>query len=407
MLGIELSELMRSGENSGVEFKSDDVHTEGLAKVISAFLNFEGGRILLGVEDSGEVRGLSRKPKEAEEWVMQVCRDCIQPPIIPYWETMPWGESSMVGVITLPADSPDKPYKAKRGSSWFTFMRAGTLSHEATREEEARLYQSSGLMRYDLRPVIGSTLADLDRRRLRNYFRDKRKQEIPADDNTAEWEILLINTDIMLEDRGRIMPTVAGMLLFGKSPNRFLPQAGISATAFQGEEKDYDARERGVLRGPIVPFLNETGELQESGLIEQAIDFVKRNIKIASRIDEGGRRIDRWDYPLETIREAAVNAIVHRDYTITVKDIELYIFSNRLEVLSPGRLPNTVTVEKMKRGYRASRNELIKDVMRDYNYIEATGMGVPRKIIKGMLEHNGKEPDLIEEETQFLLRLWK
>ena len=117
--------------------------------------------------------------------------------------------------------------------------------------------------------------------------------------------------------------------------------------------------------------------------------------------------MERWDYPLEAVRETVVNAIAHRDYTITVTDIELSIYSDRLEVISPGRLPNTVTVEKMLTGYRAARNELTKEVLRDYRYIEATGLGVPRKIVQGMRTHNGTDPDLIEEEDRFIVRLWK
>ena len=123
-------------------------------------------------------------------------------------------------------------------------------------------------------------------------------------------------------------------------------------------------------------------------------------------IEGGGRRVERWDYPLEAVREALVNAIAHRDYTIAVMDIELSIYADRIEIISPGRLPNTVTVEKMRAGYRASRNELIKEVLRDYHYIEATGLGVPRKIIEGMRAHNGTEPDLVEEDDSFLVRLW-
>ena len=102
-----------------------------------------------------------------------------------------------------------------------------------------------------------------------------------------------------------------------------------------------------------------------------------------------------------------MNAIAHRDYTISVMDIELSIYSDRLEIISPGRLPNTVTVQKMGAGYRASRNELIKEVLRDYRYIEATDLGVPRKIVAGMQAHNGTEPDLVEEGSRFIVRLWK
>ena len=407
MLKAELGEILRNGENSGVEFKRDDVHPQSLAKEMAALLNLDGGFILLGVEDDATVTGLSSDLGKAEEWVMEVSRQHLQPPIIPYWETVAWDKAKRIGVIALPADSPDKPYKARQGSAWVTMVRAGTTSRAASREEEARLYQSSGLMRYDLKAVPGSSTEDLDIRRLENYFRDIREQKLPERGDEEGWTRLLVNTDLMLQQKDRAGPTVGAILLMGRKPNRFLPQAGITAVAYPTEVKDYAARDRMVLRGPIVPLLSPAGDVLENGLIDQAIDFVRRNTAVEAWIDEGGRRHDRWkNYPLEAVREALVNAIAHRDYTITVTDIELSIYSDRLEVISPGNLPNTVTVEKMKSGYRAARNELVKEVLRDYRYIEATGLGVPRKIIRGMLEHNGKEPDLIEEDDRFTVRLW-
>jgi len=402
----DVQDLVEAGESSGVELKRDDVRPQQLAKEMAALLNLEGGYILLGVEEDGTVSGLTRE--NAEEWVMQVCRDHVQPAIIPYWETIPWQDERRVGVVHLPADSPDKPYKARKGSTWVTFVRVGTTTREATREEEARLYQSSGLLRYELKVVPGSRLDDLDLRRLSHYFRHIREQDCPDRDDRESWERLLVNTDLMLEERGRLVPNVGAMLLFGDNPKRFLPQAGISAAAYPGIEKDYATRERSALHGPILPLYSETGDLLDRGLIEQVMDFVRRNIGVEAWIDEGGRRQDRWkDYPLEAVREAVVNAVAHRDYSIAVVDIELSIYEDRLEVISPGRLPNTVTVEKMRYGYRATRNELIKEILRDYRYIEATGLGVPRKIIRGMREHNGTEPDLIEQEDRFLVRLWK
>lgn len=402
-----LKDLLRNGESSGVELKRDDVRPEQLAKEMAALLNLEGGYILLGVEDDGSVTGLSRD--SVEEWVMQVCRDHVQPAIIPYWETIPWEDGDRrVGVIHLPEDSPDKPYKAKKGSTWVTYVRVGTTTREASREEEARLYQSSGLMRYELKVVPGSSLEDLDRQRLTHYFQSVRDQDCPNDDDRESWEQLLINTDLMIEERGRAVPNVGAMLLFGDNPKRFLPQAGITAGAYPGKEKDYASRERSALHGPTLPRLSKTGDLLDRGLIEQAMDFVRRHTAVEAWIDEGGRRHDRWkDYPLDAVREAIVNAVAHRDYSIAVMDIELSMYEDRLEVISPGRLPNTVTVEKMRAGYRATRNELIKDVLRDYRYIEASGLGVPRKIVRGMREHNGTDPDLVEQDDRFLVRLWK
>jgi ATP-dependent DNA helicase RecG len=338
---------------------------------------------------------------------MDVARVHLRPAAIPYWETIEWGEGKIVGIVSLPSDAPDKPYKAKRGSAWMTQIRVGTTTRDATDEEEARLYQQSGRLQYDRKPVPGSSFSDFDRRRLVNYFRDVRRQAYPVDADQDGWIRLLLNTELMVEDRGRTILSAGGLLLFGPRPNRFLPQSGITAVSYLGTEKDYDAKERALIRGAAVSLFAEAGEVVEAGVIEQALDFVRRNTKVTDWIDDGGRRQERWEYPLEAVREAVVNAIAHRDYTIIVTDIELSIYADRLEVISPGRLTNTVTVEKMRAGYRASRNELIKEVLRDYRYIEATGLGVPRKIVQGMLAHNSTEPDLIEDDDRFIVRLWK
>lgn len=401
----ELGELITNGENSGVEFKRDDVRPEDLAEEIAALLNLEGGHILLGVENDGTVFGLTRDPLKAEEWVMETARVHVRPAAIPYWETIEWEAGKIVGIVSLPADSPDKPYKAKRGSAWVTQIRVGTTTRDATDEEELRLYQQSGRLQYDRKVVPGSSSVDLDRRRLINYFRDIRQQAIPEPEDEDAWERLLVNTDLTAEDRDRRIPTAGGLILFSPRPNRFLPQAGLTAVAYPGKEKDYAARERAELRGPAVALFNTEGQLVDAGIIEQGLDFVRRNTRTEASI-ENGRRQERSDYPEEVIREALVNALAHRDYSISVIDIELSIYEDRLEIISPGRLPNTVTVEKMRAGYRATRNELIKEVLRDYRYIEATGLGVPRKIIKGMNDHNGTEPDLIDEEDRFTVRLW-
>ena len=156
------------------------------------------------------------------------------------------------GVVSLPADAPDKPYKAKRGSAWVTQVRAGTTTRDATDEEEVRLYQQSGRLQYDRKPVPGSSLADLDRRRLVNYFRDLRQQDCPPPEDEEAWTRLLVNTEVMIESRGRAMASAAGLLLFGAQPNRYLPQAGVSAAAYAEREKDYDAKERSTVRGPAV-----------------------------------------------------------------------------------------------------------------------------------------------------------
>ena len=216
----------------------------------------------------------------------------------------------------------------------------------------------------------------------------------------------MVNTELMIQEADRAIPTVAGLLLFGLTPNKFLPQAGIDAVAYPGTEKDYAAHERASLRGPITPLLS-VGGLVENGIVEQAIAFVRRNTSVSAKLVDGARREERFAYPDEAIREAVVNAIAHRDYLLSATDIELSVFADRIEIISPGRLPNGITPERMKAGCRAARNQLIKDVMRDFGYLEHMGMGVPRKIVKGMLEHNGTEPDLVEDGERFIVRLYQ
>ena len=393
----ELLEIIASGENSGVEFKRDDLSTQDLAKELVAFSNFQGGMVLLGVEDDGTITGLMRR--DLEEWVMNVCRDKIRPAIIPFLE-MVRGINDNHDVAIVRVTRGYDVHALWHNNTNRYQIRVGSQSREASPEELARLFQQRGSVRAELRPVSGATLATLDRRRLQNYFRDIRQQDVPDDEDGDGWQSLLINTEVMTDEG----VTVGGMLLFGATPNRFLPHAGIDAVAYPGSERDYDAQERTALRGPLTPLLSQGGDFVENGLVEQAFYFVQRNTRVVVEA-RGGRRVERPAYPPDALREGIVNALIHRDYLLTSTDVELAVYSNRLEIVSPGRLSNGITPDRMRAGTRSARNQLLKDVMRDYRYLEHMGMGIPRKIVKGMKEHNGTEPDLVEMDERFLVRL--
>ena len=409
MTKTELLELIANGENSGVEFKRDDIDNRALAKELVAMANLSGGRLLLGVEDDGSVSGITRP--NLEEWVMTACRDKIRPEIIPYFEIIRDVEPGK-DVAVIQVERGWTVHSVWHNQHRTYYIRVGTQSREASPEELERLFQQRGAFRLELRPVSGSSLVDLDRRRLRDYFVRIRKQDVPDDRDIEGWQTLLVNTEIMVDESDRVPATVAGLLLFGVTPHRFLPQSGIDATAYPGREKDYAVKERLSLRGAMTrlaqpdPEKKDNVVILENGLVEQAIEFVRRNTGMTSALNDGVR-VDRWMYPEEAVREAIVNALVHRDYLLSGTTIELSIYDDRLEMISPGRLPNGITPTRMRTGCRAARNQLLKDVMRDYNYLEHAGMGVPRKIIKGMRDHNGTEPDLIEEDERFTVRLRK
>ena len=215
------------------------------------------------------------------------------------------------------------------------------------------MFQASGRLNYGLKPACGARFDALDSRRLRDYFERVLSGSAPQHGDRQGWEKLLRNVDLMTDSSGASVATVNGVLLFGRAPNRHVPQAGIRAIAYPGSEPDYATRADEDLRGPMVPLAGADGPLIGLGLVDVAWDFVRRNTTPTARL-EGMRRVDRWES-----------------------------------------------------GVRYARNQTLVNVMRDYGYVDARGMGVRNKIIPGMRVHNGTEPDLIEEEHRFTIRLWK
>ncbi len=281
----QLLEIIANGENSGVEFSRDTLRNYNLAKELVAFSNLDGGMVILGVEDDGSISGLTRN--RLEQWVMNACRDKIRPGMIPFFEIMREVEPGRdVAVVRVPRDGRVR-------SQWHNdkhtyYIRVGTRSRELTPQELDRLFRRQGMVRAEIQTVSGTTINDLDRRRLKDCFGRIRQQDVPSDNDGEGWRSLLTNTDILTEEGA----SMAGTLLFGITPNRYLPQAGIDAVAYQGTEKEYEAKERTQLRGAMTPLMDRNGNLLEAGLVEQAVNFVRRNTPVRSHL-QGGARIPR------------------------------------------------------------------------------------------------------------------
>nr|VFK52566.1 MAG: Putative ATP-dependent DNA helicase recG C-terminal [Candidatus Kentron sp. TUN]VFK53055.1 MAG: Putative ATP-dependent DNA helicase recG C-terminal [Candidatus Kentron sp. TUN] len=275
-------------------------------------------------------------------------------------------------------------------------------------EELQRLFQRRGTIRFETQPVAGSTIEDLNISGLTDYFSRIRKQSVPASDEIHEWEQLLYNTEFLVDSAlaqrtGARACSVAGILLFGTSPKRFLPHMVIDVVVFPGPEKNYDAKFRGTAASPLVYIGDKRGDMLTPGIVDQVQTMLQPHL---SREElHGAHRIRKWDLPEEAIREALVNTVVHRDYLLSATTIEVVLYADRLEIISPGKPPNGITPDRMRTGCRAARNQLLKDVMRDYGYMEHMGMGIPRKIIKLMEEQVGTTPELIVGEESFSLVL--
>jgi ATP-dependent DNA helicase RecG len=384
MLKTELFEIIANGENSGVEFKRDDVRPEQLAKEVVAFANFQGGRILLGVEDDGTTSGMNRPDGEAERWIMDtVFGRYVHPQILPFYEEVLLDDGRRVAVVTIEA-GVSKPYVLRYNGREDIYVRVGSTSRLASREQQARLFAAGSMLHAETMAVSGTSLADLHLERLTDYLTGCIKDPSPPPDQ-AGWHERLSGLGFLAPaPDGRYLCSIAGLLSFGRNPRRALPQAGVRWMAFDSEEKEYEARDDINLDGPLAPLMQRTDEgitQVEPGLVERVMERMRPFVSLEeSDVAADLRRGRRYLYPLEAIREALLNAIVHRDWTRSV-EVEVVAYRDRLEITSPGALQNSMTVAKMLAGQRSPRNPILIDVCRDYGYVDARGMGVRRKIV--------------------------
>lgn len=369
MLKTELFEIISNGENSGVEFKRDDIRPEQLAKEVVAFANLNGGRILIGVEDNGNVTGIQRK--NLSEWVLNTFRDKVHPQIIPFYEEVKVDDDKTVAVISVSMGLL-KPYVVRHNGREDTYVRNIDRSAPASRKLQLQLFQLSSLLHVEGMSVAGTSLKDLDLERMYFYLKAIIKDpDVPEPENTVGWIERLLGLGLMAEDSmGNETCSVAGLVCFGINPRKTLLQSGIRIMSFKGTDLEYRAELDIVIKGPMVARYRQTQdgrhELIDEGIIEKLSQTLHLLITEESdSISENMSRGKKWYYPWEAIREAVVNALVHRDWTRSV-DIEICNFSDRIEIKSPGKLQNSMTVEKMIAGQRSPRNPLIVGIMKDF-----------------------------------------
>jgi ATP-dependent DNA helicase RecG len=394
MLIKDLLEIISHGENSGVQFKRDGIRPEQLAKEIVALANHRGGMILLGVEDDGTISGIQRD--DLETWIFDtVFARYVHPMILPFYETVQIDSDKKVAIISFP-EGTSKPYVLRNNDREEIYIRAGSTSRLATREQQARLFAAGGILHTELLPVPGTSFQSLDLTRIREYLTYIiHDPEIP--DNDKDWIRRLIALGMLTTVSGdRVVCTIAGVVLFGIQPRKYLRQAGIRLIVYDSEEKTYQTILDTMLDGPCTGryITNEHGvrTLQDPGLIERFSEMIMPFISVgADTVNDEFRLTKNWQYPFEAIREVVINALCHRDWTRAV-DIEVSRYRDRIEIISPGALPNSMTVEKMIAGQRSPRNPLIVEIFRDYGYVESRGMGVRTKVIPLMKMNNKSEP---------------
>jgi ATP-dependent DNA helicase RecG len=390
----ELRALIRRGEDQRTEFKAAEADAVDIARAIVAMANSGGGAILLGIGDDAELLGLwyaqpphinrhmSTMPDLSawRQWVVNVSRHNCEP-AVPIGLEHVAIEGRDILVVHVP-DGQDKPYRAIGR----VYVRIDKEVHEATREEVARLMVEAGRVQYERLPVPDGELGELDDALVRDCFAEARRPPYP--EYAVERARLLVNLGFATRHAGRVVPTVAGLLLFGARPQDRLPAATLKCAFFYGLHQGTQLRDRADVEGPL------------NRVIDDGAAFVARNRRLVPRM-EGIRRVDVPEYPDYSVREALANALAHRDWSLEGAKVRLFVFDDRLEIWSPGRLPPPITLERL--GYdQFSRNRLIARVLVERGYIEEVGLGI-RRIREEMAGLGLPEPEFREDGFSFVI----
>ena len=391
---------IRAGEDARVEFKDvvlgpkgvKSPNEEAIAGEMVAFANASGGTILLGIDDEGIVQGLpNHRIKDIENWIVNIATHNCNPPIAPILLKERLLRYDGTETTLLLVEIPRGLYPHATNSGRY-YVRVGSSKQLLTGSQLARLFQNRGkTFVFDEQPVPAATYHDLDQNKLDRYF--------GASPKTITWPDLLRNTKIitMMED-DLPYPTVTGLLMFGNMPQDHLPSAFIEAAVYRSTERTSD---------DLVHAESIKGCLDSQ--IENAVQFVDRFMLKPARKPSG--RADYPQYDIRAIREAIVNAVAHRDYSILGSKIRVFLYSDRIEISSPGGLPNTLTLQSM--AYRVfTRNQLLVDFlsrMKSFKtgnvFLESRGEGV-QTILNFSKAHSGRYPVYNLYGEELLLTIW-
>ena len=352
---MNLAELLTHPEGKTLEFKRDLSSPDGVLRSLIAFANTAGGILLVGVEDgTRQVRGIKDVLLE-EERLTNLLASQVEPRLVPDIEILPWRRTNILAVQVYPSLSRPH-YLKKRGFPDGVFVRLGSTNRraEASLIEEMRRYARQES--FDEQPLPELNSEALDFRVASELFAPQRKLR-RADLRTLR---------LLTKHQGKEVPTVGGLLLFGRMAERqaLFPDVWIQAGRFAGTDR------RQIL---------DTVELRSLPVpaVDEAIAFVQKYLARAMVI-ETARHTKQWTLPLVALRETIINAIVHADYAQRGAPLRLALFDDRLEIENPGLLPFGLTVEDLRQGISRLRNRVIGRVFQELGLIEQWGSGIQR-----------------------------
>jgi ATP-dependent DNA helicase RecG len=376
-----IESLLKRGPGQTVAFVSHPNATS-LAETMAAFANADGGTILIGLNNQGQV--VDHMIDETVQGHLVRALVMCRPPVVTDWEQydLPGGT-----VVALKIARSPELHALADGR---VLIRVGAENRPMSGEAIRHLAATKSSGDFESEPVTGATLVDLDKAVLDEYLRLRVERGQRSLTDTLQDH--LVDIGAMIEDG---TPTVAGMLLFGKHPQTFLPQSGLIFVKFLGKE----ARGRDGMAG-----YGRRVEIEgpAARIIERAWQVVNEEMRVEAVVT-GLRREEVPEYPRFAVREALVNAVCHRDYRLSGRRVEIRMYEDRLELISPGGLPGYITLDNIVEEH-FSRNPRLVAGLFQWGYIEELGLGIDR-MIEEMLQYGHAAPNFEAKPYSFTVRL--
>ena len=382
----EVLNRIAAGEDEHTEFKPHFRDRGKVGRAICAFANTGGGLVVLGISDSQQIVGVAEDSDQVQERLTSFLQSGCSSPVSARLDRHEDPEG-WVHWVEVPGQRGFEPMRYD-GRVW---VRRGRSSVEPSPTELQDLYNTFGYVLTEERTISAATASDLDMQVFRSYLASLGIDTASDPQSNADDD--LRNRGAIAEIGGELQPTLYGVLAFGRTPQDY-PQTQsfyIECVAYDGDGRADEVLQTSEAKGRL------------SEQVERAVGWFSGLGKFEAY--RGLRRHDRRLLPLEALREALVNAVVHRDYAITGSKILFEVFAGRVEATSPGTLPNHMTADSVRAGGRArSRNEYMANWMLALGFMERRGRGWPI-MHKAMSEFNGTEPEIEQDRDGGFVRV--
>jgi ATP-dependent DNA helicase RecG len=358
MEAIELIAVIGRGEDSRTQFKKNVTNAESLGGDLVAFSNCKGGQILIGIDDRGVVVGLSPDDvRRLNQLLSNTATDIVRPSISPETENVSM-TGGLVMVVTVP-EGISKPYSDNKGTYW---MKSGADKRRVTsREEIQRMLQTADLVHADEVPVTGTTIGDLDLKHFKEFFEKQYGEKL----DTGDEPLGKLLENLRLAKDGKL--NLAGLLMFTHKPQRHRPAFVMKAVSFVGNDTaGAKYRDSEDIEGCLME------------LHARSMSFLTRNLRRLQGT-KGVNTEGDMEIASSALEELVVNMLLHRDYFISAP-WRILLFDNRIELISPGALPNNLTVENIRNGVSIIRNPLIASFATKELPYRGIGTGIRRAL---------------------------